>query len=992
MNGGRGCLETNPEKGARYMSTPTTTPRLDLPDTGTLDIDKQTQAIDDKLQALKADAGKPPDPGQGSVSAKLAAFGAVVQNLQGVLPGVAAGALMAKTGFNNGDPFTGSAGVMDAIAAFAPLVGAVIGGIVGSIVPVVGTGAGAGVGTIIGALIGSVFSMIAEIVGYFAPQAQSQAVQVSTEVKKLRAEDRLIDIWSVHNAITIYANSLNDVCNGIASARYTPRVMTEIIRGLNPIEGNTMKAYWGVIGWLGQKKSQELSEWPIILNAACNAYALLLMSIVRLRCIVSIDPAHSPDLAAWLLEADRIADPQKKEEVKKRLAEQWDELVDVANAKLISFGWCNQIQLKDLRDLAQAARDHGSLWRVGDKNYELRAGLIEPYALNNLNNNAHKMSVAVRATDLTNPFPVYQVYLVAGDNRLHHRSVQFDEKTNKAQLLSAGPVNSGGTDLVDVFAIPGTDPGKDEVYVYELSSRQLTDKERGASEKRGAKWKNKIVGNSRDAKDKPTGVLYAREWDASERITSVRVVYDPYSYADDPVGNTLKGIESIVYALYETDQAIFVSLSPTSVSHVSAPFTNTVKGIAVDQDYLWVFSETEFACATHASVVRKVKGGEDIAWMKSTRIPHASGLMSFYPCDDGTLVASAKDASTKDPNDSNSREGIHVYSATYRTNLRRGTIEVSPWRYIPGDHAKWGLEKLPVFCWPQFEGLVDALEALEPVLSPAGSLGNVWGIKTTGELYRHDGKRFNHISSNFKSIAVHGLQVWGIKDNQEVCRWNGERFEIVPNRVKGTPDMIESLAVSDREVWAIDNKGVVLKYSWFENRFVPNPGGGILTSIAAGDREVFGFQGKQIYRLNGNDWLLVKFDGEPKSIVCDRETWMLDAAQSPYRWNGATKQFEKKSQLLVSIATGGDEVWGLDQEGKAYRWDGKEFKVPEAAARLVQIAVVNGEIWGINIHGTAYRWDGTVFKAIPGTLGFATLNGPLNYKVFPAAPVYKLAA
>jgi hypothetical protein len=219
------------------MSTPTTTPRLKLADGDGLDVAQQTQAVDNQLQSLK-----------GSSASKLAAFGAVVQNLQGVLPGIAAGALLAKTGFDSGDRYTGSAGVMDCIAAFAPLVGAVIGGIIGSIVPVVGTGAGAGVGTIIGALIGSVFTMIAEIVGFFAPQAQSQAVQISTEVRKMRAEDRLIDIWSVHNEITIYANSLNDVCNGIASARYTPRVMTEIIRGLNPIEGNTMKSYWGVIG------------------------------------------------------------------------------------------------------------------------------------------------------------------------------------------------------------------------------------------------------------------------------------------------------------------------------------------------------------------------------------------------------------------------------------------------------------------------------------------------------------------------------------------------------------------------------------------------------------------------------------------------------------------------------------------------------------------------------------------------------------------------
>ena len=909
----------------------------------------------------------------GSAMAQLAAFGAVAQNLEGVVPGAAAGIQLAITSFESQDTLNGVGGLMDICAAVAPLLGAGVGGAFGG-------PAGAGVGSIVAAVVGSFFTMIADVLGSCAPQAQTLADEISDQLRTLRGEDKEIDLFAIHRDITTYANSLNDACSGVASAKFPPGVTAETIRELNPIEGSTMKAYWGVVGWLKIKENQELPRWPIVLDGACNAYALLLMAIVRLRCIVSPD-----SLKLHYLEADQIKDPNEREEKKKKLADKWDELVDVANAKLISFGWCNELHLQDLKELAQAARNRGSLWRVGPDDYELRAGLVEPSAQYDLNNRTLKMSVAVRAKELTLPFPKYQVYFVSEVSRaeralrglpremkLFRRVVRF-EKNEAKLLMPAQPVGDTGTDLVDVFAIPGTDQKKDEVYVYELSSKEPMNP--GSKDGRG-RWKNKVVGTSRDADDKATGTLFTSEWEAEGGAKSVRVVYDPYTYADDPANGSLDGIKSIVYLTIEHGSHVRIMYNPLTEKYDLNPrgvnyqapgnVVNTpikIEGIAVDQDYLWAFSKTEFVCATHASVARGNRGLVPIAWRKCTSIPDPGGLKSFYPADDGTLVVSGEDK---------------VYTSTYRTDLKRNTIEVSPWKPIPGGHAQHGLEKLPVFCWPQFEGLVYALEELEPSLSPAKSPVNIWGIgKTDEELYRCDGVRFNRITAKLKSIAVGGRQVWGIRNNGGVCRWNGSSFEGVPDRVSGTSDKIQQLAVSDTEVWALDQNGAVLKYSWFEKHFVINPGGRTFSRIVASSREVWGIEGRTAYRLEGDTWELVRCPAAGLTSIAmnyRRAVWAIGGDDKVYRWNekvgNEAQMVEFAGMHFVSMAVGGKEVWGIDANGRGCRLELPETGDPSGAFQpvggvadeLATIVVSNGQIWGINRQGSIWWWNETEFK------------------------------
>lgn len=129
------------------------------------------------------------------------------------------------------------------------------------------------------------------------------------------------------------------------------------------------------------------------------------------------------------------------------------------------------------------------------------------------------------------------------------------------------------------------------------------------------------------------------------------------------------------------------------------------KGIAVDQDYVWAYLENSACCASHASVVKSLRGGH-IDWIQCPNLP-ASKLQELYPCDDGTVTVDL-------PNNGG------TFSADYRVDLAgrkmtsfagSGTLQ---WTKVRDNSAN-SFEKLPLFCWPSYESLTETLEALQKV-------------------------------------------------------------------------------------------------------------------------------------------------------------------------------------------------------------------------------------------------------------------------------------
>ena len=181
----------------------------------------------------------------------------------------------------------------------------------------------------------------------------------------------------------------------------------------------------------------------------------------------------------------------------------------------------------------------------------------------------------------------------------------------------------------------------------------------------------------------------------------------------------MSGTEYIVYAARQSSNQIVVLLKGSGSGgggktphFLTLPFE--ASGIAVDQDYVWVFSEKEFGFCTHARAVRHLnRPVQGPSFIRSTKLPSGQKIDSLYPCDDGTLVISTKDGP--------------VYSGAYRVNLKASAITAYDgksdiaWTKIRDRKTEGGLEKLPVYCWPQFESLTETLEKFQKAFSAQGA-------------------------------------------------------------------------------------------------------------------------------------------------------------------------------------------------------------------------------------------------------------------------------
>jgi hypothetical protein len=107
--------------------------------------------------------------------------------------------------------------------------------------------------------------------------------------------------------------------------------------------------------------------------------------------------------------------------------------------------------------------------------------------------------------------------------------------------------------------------------------------------------------------------------------------------------------------------------------------------------------------------------------------PDLLGLVDLCPCDDETLAAALYTRSVVDRIPKGNTPGAiytpicefvdtnAVYSAAYHTDLKNATIAVD-WTKIGGENLLVRVQKLPVFCWSQIEGLTATLDVLAPVL------------------------------------------------------------------------------------------------------------------------------------------------------------------------------------------------------------------------------------------------------------------------------------
>ena len=637
-------------------------------------------------------------------------FEKTTENLAKALPNITKGTLTAITAFQKDDPISGSAAIMDICASLAPLLG--------------GLSAAGGPP---GMLVGAIFAMVGQILSFFAPKSESLTSQIETLLRKLQAEEVAQKIKAVHKNITNYASALRNATGRISVALDQPglqiRVIIQILRDLNPIEGPTITNYWQVTEWLEEEHNQSQDQWPTILAAVCQAYTDLLVTVITLLSLVSTDK-----MRAQFDEAEKLP-PEQKHEVQKQLTK----LLALATTRLIEYGAVNATQRGTLKRLMLAAQNRGMLWYNGFGKGPLYAGTnIRQGRFEKLAYESKRMAVAVSRKDLGEANPLYHVFLLEpggpGYDRTYYKNISSPYKDAGSFQELKGDASSLHA-LTDIWATPGAaHNNKTDVLFYTAKEKEI----------RGF-----VLG--KDNKVRQSG--YARV--VKSNVLSVRVVHNPESFVDDPDENTelpsvLEGIDYFVYGGLANSPDIYVD-GTGAEGGVRSPWGN-YSGLGVDQHYLWVFGSGGFACATHASVMRCLKGkSQNPRWMthfpnehlyaksyhqdqsKVTDRPPLLGLVDLCPCDDGTLVAalytrSVKDRIPKGNTWTSDYTPVYefidtnaLYSAVYRTDLKNGTIAVD-WTKIGEGNLVVRVQKLPVFCWSLVESLIATLDRLAPVL------------------------------------------------------------------------------------------------------------------------------------------------------------------------------------------------------------------------------------------------------------------------------------
>jgi hypothetical protein len=451
-----------------------------------------------------------------------------------------------------------------------------------------------------GMLVGAIFAMVGQILSFFAPKSESLTSQIETLLRKLQAEEVEQKIRAVHTNITNYAFALRNATERISTALDLPvsaaldlpvsaaldlpglqiMVIIQIIKDVNLIEGNTIRDFWQVTGWLMEKANHNQDKWPIILAAVCRAYSDLLVTVITLLSLVSTDK-----MRARFDEAEKLP-AEQKHEVQKQLTK----LLALAIARLLQYGTCNGTQLKTLKQLTSAAQNRGMLWYIGSGDGPLYAGTnIWQGDFKRLADAAKRLAVAVSRKDIGEPDPHYHVFLLEKD-RTYYKDISspyksqglFDElKCDQSPLYGLSDIWVGTPVTI-----------KNEVYFYAAKGTEICGYVLGENKEVRFVW------NKKDFKSK---------------VVSVRVVHNPKSFVDDPDENTqlpsvLKGIDYLIYGGLENSQDIYVA-SEKKVRYVPSPWLS-YSGLGVDQHHLWVFGSTGFACATHASVMRCLENGK----------------------------------------------------------------------------------------------------------------------------------------------------------------------------------------------------------------------------------------------------------------------------------------------------------------------------------------------------------------------------------------------
>jgi hypothetical protein len=676
---------------------------------------RKSRAIEDDVNAKKE---------------KREEAGKAAESIAKALPDICKGIISAQKAFANGDYMTGSAAIMDICAAVAPVIGSSISSFLGVAGPV-------------GMLFGAVFSVVAQILALLGPKAESEISQIKKLLLELENEKELITIKAVHDAVRLHAKMLTDQANVLSKVLASPLstydqyvafgLAIKEARIVVDEDGNVEKSVasfqgWHVLEYLRSETFQDVPNWPKVLEIYCQTYGDLITAALSIRLF-----CDSADMRKRF--EDIRPNPKDSQQIitqKNTALEKLTDLVSYANVRQKEYVTCNAIVLEALGELKTAARARGLFTYLGmDHNVcaatgkQVQPGTWTPTRIG-YGGRGHRFSVSPSgdADPLTPKYRIWECeyWQQGGAGDVVH--VRIDPSSLE---ISDGGVTVSPDKWADVWAVPNRNK-QDRAFVYCAHDGGTSGYLALFEETEKNVWKK-------------------LDWQPVTKsgLVNVRVItLPPKTLFDDPdkdaipQGSPLLNGDghngSIHYGALRSSSEIFV-VAGDITTYVRSPWQD-YSGIEVDDNYLWVFRPDAIACATHASVIKcasgkstsprwithvptqilgDLTGGEGNVWwhgIDSTEEsyhhpwrPPVMGLLSLFPCSDGTLSACAYTRTiAPDP-----RHGYMVqdqrltYTAVYSVDVKAGTIGVKPWTKIGGQ--AYQIQKMAVPCWPLLESL-----------------------------------------------------------------------------------------------------------------------------------------------------------------------------------------------------------------------------------------------------------------------------------------------
>lgn len=588
------------------------------------------------------------------------------------LPAFAAGVIGAVKGFQSGDNVAGTAAVMDSLASMATMMGAMAGP------------EGAAVGAVVGAFV-SVISMILKCFSDQKP-ARSLAAQLDEVIRAHDAEQKIQDLKSAQNGMEAFIDSINQGTD--------TRTYSEILQTFALHAGSAMQKILGAAEWIEEPKNQELAQWGETLTAQCYAYVSFLQSFA----------------------------------IAMRVAKTNQDLTNLV-ADILSH---HPQQVKFLEAIKPAARNRGTIWRIGAPNvatyYNQSSGSLAVRDAVHSKSDWKDAGGFMRAIAVTtrkgglSDGPLSPRQLLAVFHLEPEQFRTFDNewdftasrdhpflKNNRSYgLFGRWPAIASGkysqmevaagqhgqplTGCYDIWALPGGH--EHEVYLYTADGDALAcyvqsgiEHDKDEDKRLRLVWRDPVppgykAGEVRAVFPKPLPDEDPEAW------LGVGVVYAACEVAKgmSQFNDGLHGLDHMELRVLYLDQD-----KPLARYNFNCSFWinggRNFKGIAVDSSYLWVYGSATITCVTHSDLRHAVERNSKIPWMHH-EIPRdvgnydlsqpimdgtsyaTGGLLGLSSCDDGTLTAVFV-------NDRSRLRWPHIYSLTPRIDHRAGSLVVA---------------------------------------------------------------------------------------------------------------------------------------------------------------------------------------------------------------------------------------------------------------------------------------------------------------------------